>query len=554
MTGTTQMGASSDAASRATKIRRRGFIGAGAAAVGAAIVAPSSLAAAPRVSAPPLDLHPPIVNPTTQTLVAIPDRRVATAVGYLGEIVEAVMASSGVPGVAAAVVQGEELLYAKGFGVRDIRTGAPVDAGTVFHLASVSKSLSATVLAGIVDREIVEWSDPIAAHLANFALADPYVTQHVTYGDMFSHRSGLPDHAGDLLEDLGYSRNYILRALRHEPLRPFRAAYEYTNFGLTAAAVAAANAARADWATIADLILFRPLGMVSTSYRYSDFLREPNRAAMHVRIDDRWFQKFRRNADPEAPAGGASSSVVDLAKWMMLRLADGKFGGRQRISADALLRLDTPQSVAGPPSMPASRAGFYGYGTNVSYDYSGRARMGHSGAFNQGASTAYSFLPDQRLGIIALTNGMPIGVPESIAAYFMDLVIDGAITNDWSELYREVTAASYVNHSALSGVPRPKNPIAAQPTAFYVGTYANDYYGPVRVVARGSKLHVLMGPGPTDYPLTHWDADEFALYPIGENAVGISLAAFTSSRGTSRASELVLEYYNTTGLGAFVRN
>ena len=110
------------------------------------------------------------------------------------------------------------------------------------------------------------------------------MTQNVSYGDMFSHTSGLPDHAGDLLEDLGFSRSYILHALRLEPLSPFRSTYAYTNWGFTAAAVSAA-AAGFDWATTADRILFNRLGMRATSYRYSDFIRHSNRAAMHVRVD-----------------------------------------------------------------------------------------------------------------------------------------------------------------------------------------------------------------------------------------------------------------------------
>ena len=73
-----------------------------------------------------------------------------------------------------------------------------------------------------------------------FALSDPAVTPMVTVGDMYSHRSGLPDHAGDMLEDLGYDRRHVLEQLRQLPLDPFRISYAYTNFGLTAGAEAVA--------------------------------------------------------------------------------------------------------------------------------------------------------------------------------------------------------------------------------------------------------------------------------------------------------------------------
>jgi CubicO group peptidase (beta-lactamase class C family) len=511
------------------------------------------VAAATQTGAPGITLSPPAVDPTTQSLVPIPADRVAGAVAALDEIIESVLASTGVPGLAASVVHGGDLLYAKGFGVRDLKTGVPINAKTVFRLASVSKSLSSTVVAGIVGRKHIKWADPIVKHLPTFALADPYVTKHVSFADLFSHSSGLPPHAGDLLEDLGYKQAYILHALRLEPLDSFRSSYAYTNFGLTAAAVSAAAAAGSDWATIAERILFRPLGMSASSFRYADFLKRSNRAAMHIRVDGKWHQKFTRDADPEAAAGGASSNVIDLAKWMALKLANGKSGGEQVIDSAALLEVATPRSVSGRPASPDSRAGFYGLGTNVGNDYSGRVRLTHSGAFFQGAATSYSLLPDQELGIAVLTNGMPIGVPEAVAAYFMDLVIGGAIENDWLSLYGQALGRTMINPSKLSGKTPPAHPKPAHPARFYAGTYANHYYGPLRIVARGSSLHMLIGPKPDDYRLEHWNGNLFAFFPTGENALGITAATFTPGGTGHRAASLTLEYYDATGLGKFTR-
>jgi CubicO group peptidase (beta-lactamase class C family) len=543
-------------------LTRRGFVqGAGVVTAGLGLGSVMGTARAAAATAAPagLNLHPPAVDPTTQSLVPVPAGRVAAAVGFLDGIVGQVMAATGVPGLAASVVHQGELLYAKGFGVRDIDTGVPVDAKTVFHLASVSKSLSSTVVAGLVGRKAVQWADPIVSHLPDFALSVPYVTDNVSYGDMFSHSSGLPEHAGDLLEDLGWDQQYIFHALRLLRLDPFRSTYAYTNFGLTAAGVSAAAAAGMDWASAADSVLFGPLGMSATSFRYFDFLAQADWAAMHVRIDGKWYQKYTRDADAEAAAGGASSNVLDLAKWMMLKLANGTWQGRTVIDPAALLEANTPRSVSGPPGTSGSRTGFYGFGTNAGDDYSGRVRLAHSGAFNQGAATNYVLLPDQQLGIVTLTNGMPIGVPEAVNAYFMDLVIGGQIANDWLSLYGQVTAQLYVNLSVLAGKKPPSHPTPAQPDSFYTGTYHSDFYGTITVVARDGALHVLMPPKPTDYPLEHWDGDLFALFPVGENAVGISAATFTPDQQNNRAASLTLEYYDNakypdgTGIGVFDR-
>ncbi len=174
----------------------------------------------------------------------LPDNAVDNAVAKLDGMVDDLMKKSGIPGMAVAVVHGGKTVYAKGFGVKDVRSGDKIDPDTVFQLASLSKSLSATVVAQQVGANAIGWDTPIVSKLPWFALSDPVVTRMVSVGDMFSHRSGLPDHAGDMLEDLGYDRRYVLERLRQLPLDPFRISYAYTNFGLTAGAEAVAGERR----------------------------------------------------------------------------------------------------------------------------------------------------------------------------------------------------------------------------------------------------------------------------------------------------------------------
>ncbi|PYK92156.1 MAG: serine hydrolase, partial [Verrucomicrobia bacterium] len=104
----------------------------------------------------------------------------------------------------------------------------------------------------------------------------------------------------------------------------FRSHYAYTNFGITGAAVAAGKAYGMEWETASEEKLYKPLGMTATSSRHSDFIGRANKAPGHVLVSGKWAQKFRRDPDTEAPAGGVSSSVNDLTKWMRLELANGK--------------------------------------------------------------------------------------------------------------------------------------------------------------------------------------------------------------------------------------
>lgn len=178
---------------------------------------------------------------------SIPPENVTRALAQLDEMAAEVFTRSGVPGMAISVVHQGKIVYAKGLGVRRLGEPAAIDPDTVFQLASVSKSIGATVVAAQVGSGLVSWDTPVVQHLPWFSLHDPASTARVTVGDLYSHRSGLPDHAGDELEEVGYGRRQVLERLHLLPSAPLRSRYAYTNFGLTAAAEAVAVASATDW-------------------------------------------------------------------------------------------------------------------------------------------------------------------------------------------------------------------------------------------------------------------------------------------------------------------
>lgn len=509
--------------------------------------------------------HPetaPTSSPTTQADVPpplvpampLPENAVDNAVDKLDGIAEDLLRKSGIPGMAVAVVHGGKTVYAKGFGVKDA-TGPDeeenrVNPDTVFQLASVSKSLAATVVAHEVGVGAVGWDTPIVSKLPWFALSDPAVTPMVTVGDMMSHRSGLPDHAGDTLEDLGYDRRQVLERLRQLPLDPFRISYAYTNFGYTAGAEAVAVSAGKPWEVLADDVLFRPLGMDQTSYRFTDYEARTNRAIGHIHIQGRYEPAFIRDADPEAPAGGASSSINDMTRWLTMVLANGKHDGKQILAADALLPALTPQVVSSPATEPAMRSGFYGFGFNVSSTSAARMELSHSGAFELGAGTSFLILPSADVAIVALTNATPSGVPESLTAQFADLVQFGKVREDWYGLYSAAFADMEKPVGSLVGKQPPNDPAPAAPLSSYVGTYRNDYWGPARITEKDGELRLALGPK-LDVPLKHWDGNTFTFSFVTENAPPgtVSEAVFDSADGNS----LTLEYYDAFKKGTFVK-
>ena len=247
-------------------------------------------------------------------------QRVQSAIKRIEALANDTLKSTGVPGIAIAIVHQDQMVYQQGFGVREAGKPQRIDPQTVFQVASMSKPIASTVLAALVGEGRITWDDRVIDHDPGFRMYDPYVTRELRLRDLLCHRSGLPDHCGDLLEDLGYDRQEILRRLRFQPPdSSFRTHYAYTNFGYSEAGYAAALAGGTTWEDLAAKKLFVPLGMTNTSYRFADYAKAENRALLHVRVGGKWTAKNTRQPDAQAPAGGASSTLNDLVAWKIGR-------------------------------------------------------------------------------------------------------------------------------------------------------------------------------------------------------------------------------------------
>ena len=459
------------------------------------------------------------------------------------------MKKTGVPGLAIAVVYDGKVRYLEGFGTRQVGKAGAVTADTVFALASVSKPISSTVVAAALSKKLTKagWDDPVASSLPGFTLADPWVGRHVTVADLFGHASGLPDHAGDLLEDLGYTGEQVIAKLAQFPLRRFRDNYEYTNYGLTAAAEAVAAATGRSWGALAKQVVFDPLGMKSTSFTFTDLQKGSDWAALHRKVNGKWTPDLTGNYNGQAPAGGGISSVRDMAKWLTMMLAEGA----SVTGPEQLKRIWLPHTVK--PGLPkiGDQASFYGLGWNVAYEPTGELRVGHSGGFGRGAATTITVVPSKKLAIAVLSNSSPLGVPEAISVEFTDIVRYGKSTqDDWlgviGPFVAEATTQDQTKYSKPATKPTPARPLTA-----YAGTYLNRLYGTMTVAVRAGGLTFTVGPEGQSFPLRHYSGDEFYFQTTGEGASGWSGAVFAGSSG--RVSAMTVNAWNAQQLGSFVR-
>ncbi len=493
------------------------------------------------------------------------DTAVAAAVDALPEFIEKALKQTGVPGAAVAVVSKGEVVFEKGYGVRDVTTDEPVDIDTVFQIASLSKPLSSSIVAKAITEDAeLSWEDPVVEYLPGFALQDPYVTAHAKIADFFSHRTGIPTGGGDDLEDVGFDVDYIMAHMDQIPLASFRDTYQYSNFGLTVGGEAVAASRGQTWDQTAHELLFEPLGMTSTTTLHDDYLAADDRAAMHARTGEGVYEQlFDRDADAEAPAGGVASTAGDIAKWMNMVLGDGEVDGAEFIDPLVLAKTYSAHSITGGDAKNlASRTSHYGFGINVGATVTGRVNINHSGAFGWGSATNATMIPDLDLGIVVLTNGAPSGVPEAIVSEFLDLVQFGEETRPWLEMWPVVFAKFSDPAGDLVGEEPPAGAAAAGPAGDYVGTYTSPYFGSFIVTEENGSLTGALGPeGGYTFEIDPWDGDTMSFVPTGENALPGSLSSAVFVREGDQITGVTLTYFNKfpaegqepNGLGVFTR-
>ncbi len=177
----------------------------------------------------------------------------------------AIMNEESVPGMAYAIVENDQVVYAKGFGVKEQHGIDPVNPYTTFMIGSTSKAFTTALAAMLADEGKLHWNDRVIQHLPGFQLMDPWVTREFIVEDLFSQRSGLPAYSLDPMSFIGFSGRDIQRALRFvEPVSSARRMTYVNNLFLTGADLIE-QVSGFNWADNLDRRIFEPLGMASST-------------------------------------------------------------------------------------------------------------------------------------------------------------------------------------------------------------------------------------------------------------------------------------------------
>lgn len=423
-----------------------------------------------------------------------------------------------VPGMAIAIVTNDSILLSKGYGLKDVNKQDPVDANTLFAVASNSKSFTAASVALLVDQGKLSWDDKVVDHLPWFRLYDPYVTQNINLRDILSHRSGLVTFSGDLVwYGTTHSREEIIRRARYlKPKYGFRSTYGYSNIMYLTAGEIVSKVSGKTWDDFIKENFLKPIGMNSTLTSVKEFTEKSNAAQPHNDYKDKIIKIDYLNWDNIAPAGSILSSANDMAKWMQFQLNNGKVNGKQIVSEKNLNEMRQPH-IMNPISKAAQElwpsTHFRGYGLGWSLmDYHGMKVISHSGGYD-GMISYSAFVPEANLGLVILTNKNS-SLYQPLFYSILDAFL-GESTRDWSAFYLErdkKNTEAQEKQKLEDAQKRVKNTKPSAELSKYVGTYKSQLYGEATVGLKDGSLYLTFVQTPIFHgKLNHWHYDTFTI-------------------------------------------
>lgn len=414
------------------------------------------------------------------------------------------------PGIAAAVVRDDKLVYLNGVGVRELGSDHPVTADTLFAIGSCTKAFTATALSLLVEEGKADWDDPVRKHLPWFRLDDPLADHDVRLCDLLCHRIGLARH--DLLWYAApWSIEESVRRMAFlERRTSFRSTYEYNNLAYLAAGLAIGAIAKQPWHTFVQEQLFQPLQMKDAVFTSGEAQRAANHASPHGHAAGKvtvipWY-----NDDRQIRASGSiKASVRDLGQWLRFQLAHGKLDGKQVVSAAALEETHTPR-IPVPLSAAERAAGAtqasYALGWHLS-DYRGHAVHEHGGAV-AGFRARIILVPRQKLGLVLLTNLEDMEIVNAAGNNLLDYLL-GLEKTDWNTFFSKEHEKGKNTEGErlrkrLAGQVRGTKP---KDLHWYVGTYSEPAYGTVTIVRKDDTLCLKWSS--FQFPLKHFHYDTF---------------------------------------------
>lgn len=405
------------------------------------------------------------------------------------------------PGLAIAVVDGDEAVMVAGYGVADVTAGAPVDSDTRFYIASSTKAFTALAIAAMDARGEVDLRAPLSEWSGLNALPAGLASA-ISLVDLLSQRSGLDNTP--IAFRAAYSGEHdpaVMQALLGETTIRADAPYgsfRYSNVGYNLATTLIEGRFGVDWRDLVDREVLSPLGMEATTARISEARAEAVVAAGHLgHLGDGPLRSDVQKTDQTMQsAGGLVSTARDMAIWLEVQINDGVLDGRRVFPHGLIAMTHEPLVEQNTTFGPYVREA-YGLGWQIGR-YGDDRLVHHFGNF-AGSRAHVSFMPERRLGVAVMVNEDAVagGVADMVANYVYDHFAGRpdleAIYDDEIEAFAERVAR--IRIAAAEGLAqRARRPwMLSSPNAAYVGRYISPALGTMEISEDGDGLRARIG-------------------------------------------------------------
>jgi len=425
--------------------------------------------------------------------------------------VTSAMAEWKVPGVAVGVIQDGRVVVARGYGYRNLEDKLLVTERTIMAIGSNTKSFTAVLMAQLVDAGKLDWEKPVREYLPDFRMWDPYATREMTPRDLVSHSSGLPRH--DLLwYGRTTTRKDVYKRLQYlEPTTSFRGRFQYQNLMFMTAGYLTEQLTGKSWEDQVRDQIFVPLGMTRSNLTVTESMKSDDFSYPYGLRDSAVVRIPFRQLDAAGPAGSINSSVEEMLKYVQFRIDSGSAGGRQLVSKAAVTKMQTPVIVAnGFSGQEGLELGPTTYALAVAVtNYRGRKLVIHGGGID-GFLSQMSWLPNERIGVVVLTNFSGANVANIITNHVYDVFL-GLDQVDWIGRQKTAMARGAVRADSVRKAREAERKPGTSPShaiADYAGTYEHPGYGRVTISVAGNGLELQIDDLKTQLKHFHYDVFE----------------------------------------------
>jgi len=452
-----------------------------------------------------------------------------------------------VPGIGVAVIAKDKVIFAKGFGYRDYGQKLPFTTRTVVPIASNTKLFTATAAGLLVEDGKLEWDKPVRQFVPSIQFYNDELNRTVTIRDMLSHRSGITRH--DLIwYKSDFTQKELFERLKYlEPSENARSVFLYNNMMYSGSGYAIELLSGKPWEQFVRDRLLTPLGMSHTTFTIEDMVKGPEPGVPYTERRDNtelYAIPYYSDAIGVAPAGAINSSIVDMSRWLIALLNDGKLEGKQIIPRNVIKQTLAP-SIALPNTGLEVRGwreiinSYYGMGRWTA-SYRGHLLAYHGGDL-PGFHSQVSLMPYDSIGVIVFVIGNHAAPLYNIVSYNVYERLLGMSLTPWSERQNAIRLKNKEADKTArtkAGAGRVANTRPSHPLGDYVGEFEHPAYG-VLTISQGD-TSLVFDFHKIKLPLSHFHYDRFDT-PDDEEDGKWSVNFLTNPQGEIHQAELSLD-------------